>query len=204
MTNATGHRLQAALNRLDDLWRDVDPEFAAKLAPGLSSDELDAVEAQVGLTFPVELRAWFGWHNGMREWGNGGLFVQNKLLTIANAVEAYEFLVEGALEITEGTSWKPEDTYWGLSWFPFMGADATFDGIDCSGDPSAAAPVFQTYKEGDPSRVSDTLAEVVEWWFELFDAGAYTQTSSGWVLDDLREGPESHVYELVRKYRWMA
>lgn len=202
MTNSTGDRLQSALDRLEAVWREHDPDFAAKLVPGLTAAELDAAEARVGLTFPVELRTWFGWHNGLREQG-WGLILNHRLIGIDQAFEIYDLMVDGA-SMFEGTGLTPEEAYWGSAWFPFLGADSPC-GIDCSSDPSLAAPVYQGHSEGEPSRVSDTLAELVEWWRDLFEAGAYTRGPGGdWSLNDLRDGPESHVYQLARKYRWLA
>lgn len=55
----------ALLQQYEELARQQGAAAMELLRPGLTSDELDAVEARYGFTLPEDVRAVWSWHNGV-------------------------------------------------------------------------------------------------------------------------------------------
>ncbi|MCO8275272.1 hypothetical protein M1L60_32290 [Actinoplanes sp. TRM 88003] len=51
--------------RLRAAWLRHQSPVVDHLRAGLTTDELDAVEASTGLVLPVETRQWWSWHDGV-------------------------------------------------------------------------------------------------------------------------------------------
>jgi len=201
VTDDAAERLRLALTGLEVLWRQVDPALVERLAPGLSTEALDDVESRLGVTLSSEARAWFGWHDGTgstmtdvsRAGGSFEMFVP-----VFWAETLYGELAQEGRERAGDLGVPPEDAYWSPSWFPILhGGNGSYTGVDCSVPLGKASPVFQTHKEGDPHRVSSSLAEVVEWWIELSERGIRTCGDGVWSQDEDRD------LDFARKYRWV-
>jgi cell wall assembly regulator SMI1 len=52
------------MDRIEAAWRAQGAPTADSLAPGLTADELDVYEADLGYPLPAELRRWWGRHDG--------------------------------------------------------------------------------------------------------------------------------------------
>ncbi len=103
------------------LFKDIDKE-AMRVIPMLSlfkpaSDKEIShlkreVESQLDQGFPIELETWFHWHNGQQ--GNVPLFHNDNryLLTIDEALRAWQFILDPSNEFLE-----PFERFW----FPIMG-----------------------------------------------------------------------------------
>src|SRR4051812_25385178 len=69
-TGLEGVPLHELLDRLEAAWRRNRAPIADSLAPGLLDDQLDELSQEIGV-LPLELREWWGWHNGVSQVSQG-------------------------------------------------------------------------------------------------------------------------------------
>jgi cell wall assembly regulator SMI1 len=87
--------------------------FLKGLCPGAGGAELAALEKQLGIAVPPELRLLLGWHDGQSD-DFIGKFEENWQLMSATAIAAAK------QELDAGTA----TTGWQKSWVPFLDNDA--------------------------------------------------------------------------------
>ena len=102
------------LSRLDALLQQHRPEYYAELNPPATAAEIAAFEAEVGLTLPAELRAWFSWHNGQSDECFTGLVANYEFPSLSSVAESMrinrELLAAGDFV---ANWWRPD-------WLPFL------------------------------------------------------------------------------------
>lgn len=59
------------LRRLEDRWREAGAPITSHLRPGLTPEDLDRAELELGFPFPTEVREWYSWHNGVTQKDSG-------------------------------------------------------------------------------------------------------------------------------------
>ncbi len=161
------------------------------LARGVASEEMATTLAPLGLTLPGEARVWWGRHNGSpgdyrsKPYAPPG----EKFLSLSEAVETFNEYRGIVMELVEPD--VPElanpDDRWHPAWLPIRGPQLPLV-VDCSVSKDAPTPLrFVSMEDSDGSRRirARSLGEMVQWWMEAIDAGAWRWdlASAEWVVD---------------------
>ena len=168
----TEGRLVSVLNELEAAWRRCGAPIADALAPGLSSDEIDALTMSAELTVPPGLKLWWGWHNGIDpscgDPAASDTGMAYNLISLQQALEIRAMLLDVCGEpYNEETA----DVYWRASWLPFAGPGKDLLFVDTS--DTRATPVRElnwAWEEFLTVR-ADTLTEVAEAWLHVVTRG---------------------------------
>jgi hypothetical protein len=133
------------------------------------------VEVYLGLPLPDELRLWWKWHNGT-DVGEHERAVQCSIgptfivLSTTEAVESSRRLRMGA----EKDAPEDPDSFWASHWIA-IGTDGRV-ACDAAIDFDAAVPVLDVdyHKAAYPGAVvARSLGEMVRWWIEALESGAW-------------------------------
>jgi hypothetical protein len=179
------------LDALEARWRAHGLPLLDRLRPGLTDDEMDTLTAPLGLRLPLEARRWWGWHDGVssadvynareREVGVGMQF-----LPLGEAVELYRSLRTVILEDHLAGAFEPDpEGWWARAWFPVTERSGPIV-CDCSVPEGEVTPIRildwgALIKQVKIPRAR-SLGEVVGWWIEAFDVGAWGYTKQ-WVYE---------------------
>lgn len=143
---------------------------------GLTSEEMDAALAPLGLRLPIEGRAWWSWHDGARPAGREKLFgpAQN-CLSLDAAVAQYRqsrFIAESIAE-KELPPLDDPDTAWHPAWFPIKGPGLPVV-IDCSveeGEPTPVRFIDWQNVDGFDKPKAYSFGQMISWWIEALESG---------------------------------
>ncbi|MDQ2630056.1 MAG: SMI1/KNR4 family protein [Actinomycetota bacterium] len=179
------------LEHLERLLAERGAPVVQRLQPPASAEALAAVEGYLGRPLPLELRQWWGWHDGTD-------VKPHEKAAKASIGPLFEFLgAEEALKVTrESTELAQEidpdepEVYWGPTWLA-IGTDGR---VACDIAIGADAPVsildVDYHKAAYPGAVvAQSLGEMVRWWIEALESGA-------WRYDDEHDRWERR-YELI-------
>jgi cell wall assembly regulator SMI1 len=141
------------------------PAFLKSLQPGASEIELHALQSQLGLEVPDDLRTLLAWHNGQGE-GYAGRFEENWiLLSTSRIVAAKHDLDEQAPGNGHKTGWQPE-------WIPLLDDDGgDYLCLDTS-QPGAPVRAFWLGQAEHPV-VAPSLGDWVAEFVKAVEAGEY-------------------------------
>jgi cell wall assembly regulator SMI1 len=184
------------LCELERRWRAQGAPLLPLLRRGLDDEEIDAVTARVGIRLPREPRIWWGWHDGT-EAGQRSLEERYQgpglpLLTLAESVVVYQQQSELAGWAGSAEQAEEPSRWWHPQWFPVT--EATAGGVvavDCGVGLREPCPIrmvsWGTNEESDVP-VARSFGEMVTWWIEAFDTGAwsYDATRERWQYDTYR------------------
>jgi cell wall assembly regulator SMI1 len=190
------------LEELKRRWQRQRAPLLARLRPGLSSDAMDALTEPLGLHVPSEARTWWGWHDGAVSDGRSDSQVmggQNyRFISLHEAVTECLENRQGAKVAVAGTALEAE-VMWSRRWLPIVGTNAHGGLLVVDGtDPNAhATPVYYS-EPAEPAAPDDmpdtpTLGQVVQWWIEAMDDGAFVY--------DAEAGCWNHNYERLDPQR---
>jgi len=175
------------LSRLEGRWRSQDAPLLASLQAGLDDDQIAEAVRPLGLRLPVEARIWWRWHDGVpveaiRFTTERTVGPRLDYLPLAEAVRTYRTMVELARKAVEAPAGLPahmaEATYWWHpTWFPIAptGAGGVL-ACDCSveeGEPTPIHFVDWGKNESFFEPAAASFGEMVGWWIEAFDIGAW-------------------------------
>jgi cell wall assembly regulator SMI1 len=177
--------MRELLPELEAQWVRLGAAIAQRLRPGLSVEQLDAIEAELGFRVPHELRELWAWHDGSEIVGTpdctigpGGFH----FLTSTQTLQEYRF----NREVHPKGQYADEDPemYWHEGWLPFMVQDAQRVYIDClRGDPdrdvSPVREVTKTWEDYDVDRAT-SLAGAISLWTWLLASDYYTWNGRSW------------------------
>lgn len=180
VTPADLDRLQILLGELEEQWRRQRAPIAQVLAPGLPADQAQQIADGIGLRLPVEIQAWFAWHNGAlpndpqfaaeQQVGPGWLY-----MPLERVIDHYRSWRVAAEQAVMGDSPSVDD-YWSPSWLPISEADSSALAVDCDVPEGAATPVrvvkweFSDFRE---PRVA-SFTEAVAVWVEMLQRDLWT------------------------------
>jgi len=170
------------LAKLESYWRAQGAPIAQRLRAGLSERDIDQLTGRLGLRLPVEARTWWGWHDGasaegattgFERWLGGSAF---EYLSLEEAAAWYDEMRGVAADVSAAAGNQRSD-WWEDSWFPItknMGGGTI--ACDCAVPQGAVTPIrmvdwARNERFRDP--VVSSLGEVVEWWIEALDGGAW-------------------------------
>jgi hypothetical protein len=163
------------LARLRRVWAAQGAPLVERLRPGLSMERIDELTRPLGLRLPVEARTWWGWHDGVDvELGIAyELGPSLAFLPLDRAVALCRLARAHAAEVWGDRA----DEVWRPSWFPL--AERTGEiRCDCAvadGDPT---PIFWADShdydaEGLSTPKAVSLGQMVGWWIEALETGAW-------------------------------
>jgi len=182
------------MDRIEDAWRAQGAPTADSLAPGLTADELDAYEAELGYPLPAELRRWWGRHDGT----TGGVWSGSP-----SAVGVGQWHL---MSLGEALKWRadlmaendppefPEDAdVWEGQWAPWWLPIVHYDGAVLFLDLKAAtadgdAPVHLWAKIPDDvfSVRFASLGDLVDRWSRALEEGYFrwSAETAEWIARD--------------------
>jgi hypothetical protein len=168
-----------------------------RLQPPASEEALAAVEAYLGRPLPLELREWWGWHDGID--GKGDEMVQASIGPIFFALSTTD-AVKNSRELRAGVEEDaPEDpdSLWASSWIA-IGSQGRV-ACECSIPANVPVPVLDVdyHKAAYPGAVvCHSLGKMVRWWIEALESGAwrYDREHNRW----------ERIYELIPPERDQA
>lgn len=172
-----------------------------RLAPGLSDAEMDATTARLDLRLPPEARVWWAWRNGILP---GGATTPAERRITASANECLS-LSEAVLEsertqrIAEQTE-RPLGRLWWPSLLPLLSTPhGSLIAIDCAMPHETASTVYYLEWEGGILPKAQSLGEMVGWWIEAVESGAYgfDQAQARWIFDWDRLTADQRASQLV-------
>jgi cell wall assembly regulator SMI1 len=147
--------------------------------PGLKIDEMEELLAPLGLTLPVEVSIWWQWHDGATRPGRERVFGPKELLSLGEAVDAYRQLRliadDTAAVWPEGDS----DYLWDPAWLPIKGLQLPIV-VDCSvpdGQPTPMRFIDWQDLDGFSEPRAGSFGQMVSWWVEAIDCGAWRWNS---------------------------
>ncbi|SHN39920.1 SMI1/KNR4 family protein [Chitinophaga sp. CF418] len=104
--------MQAFLNKLDNHLAAKRAAYYATLQPGLSTEEIAALEKEFNVTIPADLRALYQWKNGQRD-NSYEAFVNNSMFL------SLEHALATAKEHTSMIGFDFElENWWHPAWIP--------------------------------------------------------------------------------------
>jgi len=178
---SVGRVLLAALERLEARLAAVGAPVVEHLRPGLTDEEIDALTPGLPHRLPIELRTWYGWHDGARldlpawHWhlGNG-----LNLLSLQVAVERHDFLVRPQFRSgIPGIDFRDE-------WLPICWAGTCSIAVGTAGEATAPCPVhvFDTHGySGGPGAGAPSVRAMVLLWIRALDEGYWVwDPEAGW------------------------
>jgi cell wall assembly regulator SMI1 len=175
----------ALLDALDERWRRYCPALLARLSPGLTGQEIEGATRPLGVRLPLEARLWWQWHDGVP--AERVRFANERVcagpgfayLPLREAIERYDMMRELAERLASDAvpeGWSA-DTWWDPNWFPItVAGNGRVVACDCSVPDGQITPI-RSIKWGvdDDWQIvrARSFGEMVTWWLEGFDAGAY-------------------------------
>jgi|SRR5215203_3691282 len=162
-----------------------------RFQPSVFPEVLAAIESELGLPLPDELRLWWRWHNGtdVKSHERAAKASIGPLFEFLGAEEAMKATLESralALEIDP----NEPDVYWGPTWLAIGTGGRVACEVAIGPDVPVSVLDVDYHKAAHPGAVvAQSLGEMVRWWIEALESGA-------WRYDDEHNRWE-RVYELI-------
>jgi hypothetical protein len=172
-----------------------------RLRPGLDGEQLDAAFGDLGVRPSTEVRIWWGWSAGVplsavrfsyeRSVGPGREFVgpDEAAGLYRQARQTAEEMAAYASTHAPNSERTKADWWWRPGWLPITtnGAGTTI-ACDCSvadGVPSPIHAVNWGARENFHESAAPSLGQMVTWWIEALDSGAwrYDPDAARWDYD---------------------
>jgi cell wall assembly regulator SMI1 len=154
--------LPALLARLDAYLAKHRARFAKGLLPGAAPDQLTALEGDLGIALPDELRVWLSWHNGQSE-DVLGAFIQSFHLMSTQQIAQ----VKKELDPEKSSNWN-------RGWIPFLDDDN--DNYVCLDTGQPGFPVREFWRgQEQHAVVAESLAAWVKQFVTALEKGEYAE-----------------------------
>jgi len=178
------------LAELEQRWRGQRMSLVDLLQPGLSPEEIEAATAPLGLQLPLEAQRWWQWHDGVP--AHRVRFARERViagsgfeyLPLAEAVQQYENMrrLAADLERDDALAGRSQDDWWDRGWFPItVAANGRVVACDC-GVPLGSVTPIRSVKWGHDETWhhprAASFGQMITWWLEAFDDGAYEYNST--------------------------
>lgn len=138
--------------------------YLAGLRSGASEKELHAMQAQLGVEVPEDLRALLAWHNGQSE-EFIGKFEQDWILLGTDRIpDAYRDLLAGAVGNGAGNGFQP-------GWIPFLDDGGNYVCVDANEPPGPVRAFWLGNK--DHPVIAPSLGAWLAEFVAALEAGEY-------------------------------
>lgn len=139
------------------------------LRPPLAPEKFDKLAKELPYALPVELKALYGLHDGLKD--NAPLFNSFTFFPLKDAIAEYELACELEEERQDSDEQDPQAIFWKPSWFPIFGFQGDFYLLDAA--QGMTSPIY--YRTGtEPAIVwYDSLDRMIRTIRACFDQGAY-------------------------------
>ncbi|HWS34033.1 MAG TPA: SMI1/KNR4 family protein [Actinoplanes sp.] len=169
----------ATFERLRAAWRSQGAPVADHLNPGLDDAALDDAETSSGLLLPVEMRRWWGWHDGVRRRVAGtALGPESRvgagswdLLSLDEALRHRALMIQLTEEFEE-----EDEVFWRREWLPVVYYDGSYLFVTC-GEPRTDHGEVRRWTRipDDPDTVrAASWSEAVTVFADLLESGGHT------------------------------
>lgn len=178
------------MERIEAAWRARGAPAADSLAPGLTGDELDAYEVELGYPLPAELRLWWSRQDGAADgvWSPGSAVAPGPwyLLSFREALdERAELLAStGRPDFpADEEDWEGE---WAPWWLPLMTGGNAWLFVDLraaeGGDGSAPVHIYLHVPEDVFRARAPSLGDLITAWAAGIEQGhlVYLADSGQW------------------------
>ncbi len=182
------------LQRLEQAWVDQGAPIAEHLAPGATEAHLDEIEHRVGCALVPELRAWWGWHDGVVRRQPGTLLGRETRIgpggwEFLSSTEAVQERDRRRADWGVGNAGDSDENWqgqWRTEWLPFLTFDAYALFIDCRQvSPVGTSPVRRYDHTPDDvfTPIAGALYQAVGVWMYLLEERYYEwdPDQQGWV-----------------------
>jgi cell wall assembly regulator SMI1 len=182
MTDSPGARLLTAelLAALDQRLEELGAPVTQIWRPGLSDDQMDELTGQIGLTLPIEARAWWSWHDGVE---HGVIVPQPGIgdgwvpLSLAEAIDNAIFLRRISTSEVAADGYIDRRGEWSMSWIALCGNPSP-ERLACECDVPTGAPspaiYFDPEGNDEPERPkAPSLGEVIHIWLDAIEDGTW-------------------------------
>ena len=197
------HLTTALLGELQARWERAGVPLVGSLRPGITGTRAQTLMAASGLSLPSEAAVWWGWHDGADvnvASGYARLGPEYQFLPLSAALQLGRESVAMAHDLADDD--EDPATYWDPSWLPITGSSQGCIVVDCSvsdGDPTPIRKIDWTNmspEEWSRPRAS-SFGELIHWWIEAYDSGAWQYTrDGGWQYDWTALEPEQELTRL--------
>ncbi|AFY80210.1 SMI1/KNR4 family protein [Oscillatoria acuminata] len=172
-----------ALERIMNWLKKHQPEYADSFLPGLTSSEIQAVEAEFGYKLPEEIYALYQWRNGTEKSAKAVCFPPAlEIMTFSAAIEYSQQWNEYILEIKnelEGSKWYETSPL-----FIFLQSNCDFLGLPILDLGREKLPVV-VLEEGEmPYIFYTSLADMILTLAECYETNAYYLGKDGYIYED--------------------
>lgn len=189
----SNNTMEIALQELDRL----NLPGTSNMSIGISQHQMEAQTKYLPYSLPVELSAFYQWHNGYpatpfsRQIFCDGSFYDlsfmiaqyQDLLELAKYDSKAELLANPHIDMLDSSSWPSRMAIWYPNWYPVLmaaGDDICF--IDVTEDRMNMSPVFNWHFEAPtPILIYDSLISMVQTTIETFQSKARWFDSAGYV-----------------------
>lgn len=176
--------LSDALERIMNWLRTHQPEYAASFLPGLTSSEIQAVEAEFGYKIPEEVYTLYQWLNGTEAEPNALCFPTMQFLPLSTAIEYSLGCTEHILEnkmFLEESKWYETSPL-----FVFIQSNCDFCGIPLVEDRKGKLPVVDLGEGYGPDILYTSLTDMMLTLAECYETNAYylNLEQDGYICED--------------------
>jgi len=186
--------LTEALSRIMDWLKEHQPEYAASFLPGVKSDEIQAVEKELGFKLPEEIYELYQWRNGTEEDAMALCFPIMQFLPLAKASEYSQGCNEHIEREKEFLAEKRE--WYKISpLFVFIENNCDFCGIPLVDYKREKLPVVVLLEAAMPDIFYTSLTDMMLTLAECYETGAYYLSKDGYIRED-----ECKTAIVLRKY----
>lgn len=191
-------RCEHYLDRVEAHLRAADHPVLEHLRPGLGDAQMDDLTGG-GLLLGPELRAWWGWHDGVDMGGDEPVSGAKCLLRNKTAVS-----LGLALEMRDSTreymrehaqrDVEPEDQ-WSRSWLSILAPQPSFVAVCAPTGPTVLVDPLEALAPNGPATVYRCLADFLGNWVEVLDKHVLVpDVHAGWSLNDDTYDTERDLY----------
>lgn len=183
-----------ALERIMNWLRKHQPEYADSFLPGLTSSEIQAVEAEFGYKLPEEIYTLYQWRNGTEKSAKAVCFPPPlEILPLSAAIEYSKGCTEHILEdknVLEESKWYETSPL-----FVFIQSNCDFCGIPLVEDCKGKLPVVDLGEGYGPDILYTSLTDMMLTLAECYETNVYYLGEDGYIEED-----ECKTAGVLRKY----
>ena len=170
----------SALERIRRWAEQNDPEFVALLQPGLTRQEINAAVGGLPFTLAEEVYELYQWRNGQQE----GRFRLGMLgspfdpyMPLEEAIKEYTFAQAESYQIElEGEHFEFAEAG---GWLPILGMERYYKATLGTTAGTQSSYILGITREGSPYIAYDSLATMLEYYADVYEAGALRTEEQG-------------------------